>query len=568
MFKPFSIWSTSSIEYCVRNQKCDCNKSKRKFYNILFGLIVFLLPLTAIIIVKIEDFQKTVSVLIAEIFLIITYLVVSVLLCEILHESYVDKHSTVGHHQHQVQFDTCSSSSSNVPSIIEEKLNVKTEKADIIINVFITILAIGNSTFQLTIVANEILRVLNLSENTAFFTSLSVLKIFTNSIKCVYDLCLLVFIIHNEKLKNILKCLKWKPFIGFLSLSIFFQWIYVILQETNYEKKYFRHDIKNESLNISHPAKFIVLDRIQEFLYPFGIEFQIICFIEILSVFLWQTNFSRLRGKIFKKVVLNSSRVKNAMHYVFRGCAPLCNKDYMSCNLRVHHEITPSKPNAVEHTCKLFAFICSNIIISLLIVLLFFQESNFENKTLVRAINTISNLILVATTSFYSIFLCLITSKRSSSRKEHETIYRLNEQRIDFAALFISNLSLISFKVITIIADVHVNIPAHIKICEIVLLSLSCVQSTLQLFHMNIFTYKLKLESGYIQLLIAFNFALWLMETFSITNDQTHDMRRKVYGHVGAELWNVAVLPLAIFYRMHSCIVLVKINSDLYYNMH
>ena len=568
-----SIWSTATLQYNIKTCKCDCS-SKRKFYNVLFGIVVFILPLIAILIVKIENFAKNRSVLVAEIFLIITYLVVLILICEMISESYKSKYLYPSEEDGRVTSQTRT-------HFIESK-KLKTEQADLIISIFVTILGLGNATFQLTIVGNEILMLLNNENNTRFDIVYGVFAMLEHFTKCICDLCLLLFIINHEKFENILKCVKWKPFIGFLSLSSFCQWLFIIFQEINYEHAFYKYTAKAMAiiehksilelsyLNVSETEKFQHFNKIQQFLYPFGIEFQLTCFIELLSIFLWQTNCHYFNGSIFKKILVHISQFSTTCSNLCDSIMNVCRRQIFCCfTVKIRHQISPKQRSHIEHTFKLLAFVFSNLMISLLIVILFFQESNVEYKAIVvRVVTTVCNIVLISMTSLYSIFLYFILHHRSVYRKEHEIINKVFEKRIDFIALVVSNMALITFKLITIIADVHDDIPVYLKALEITLLTLSFMQSTLQIFLSWVFIQKIKLDGGYIQVLVALNFAIWLTDTFSIFNDQTYGIRNKIYGDVCSELWNIIALPLAIFYRMHSCVVLIKINSDEYYCGH
>ena len=92
----------------------------------------------------------------------------------------------------------------------------------------------------------------------------------------------------------------------------------------------------------------------------------------------------------------------------------------------------------------------------------------------------------------------------------------------------------------------------------------SIVQSILQTICIKILRFKMSIHKSYVRILILLNFGIWLFDTFSAIKHETSRIQKEVYGNFTWEILCTIFIPLSIFYRLHSAIVLVKLNASTY----
>ena len=144
------------------------------------------------------------------------------------------------------------------------------------------------------------------------------------------------------------------------------------------------------------------------------------------------------------------------------------------------------------------------------------------------------------------------------------------EKQIDFIFLIISTVFLMVYCLLLttgcIISLVYNRPVASIQLKYLKLIDsvLPLIQSFLQVLIIWILGSKITLHKGFLQIFILLNFALWLFETFSASKHETSKVQSDVYGQSAWEILASIFIPLSIFFRFHSSVILVKINAKKY----
>ena len=508
---------------------------KNNFFNIFFlstSIIIFIFPIISIMIIKIDDFQETLFVFIGNSLLILTYVLILISIGIIILSS-SNKNSNVSRYENlQLPYETF-------------KRQLKAQRAVLVINTLMSMLGLGDSVFDLTRLADHILSIVNKSytSNTAY--ALLIISIFENGFKCMYHLCLLVFIIYHKKYENVLKYLIIRIFVGSLSICCLSQWLFIIFQEIYHEKKnnYFFANRTICSVNTSSLNSFSEVER---FLFPLGIEFRISCFIELFFISLSKRRSENLLIKIF----FNNTKTQR----------------HTKASQEINQEETAAnnENSRFGHLTIIVSMLISIIIVSVSIVVIFFQDNNIgRNSNLVIAISEICETVFMVTSSIYIIFLLL--------KMHNSHIHKMtNDKKIDFIFLFISQIALIIFCLLASLGSIK-SVWTNDRVISNYVLYLvltrsitALIQSILQSICIWIIRYKIVLDKSYIKILILLNFGIWLFDTFSAIKYETSIIQRDVYGRSGWEILSTIFIPLSIFYRLHSAIVLIKLKAETY----
>jgi hypothetical protein len=211
-----SIYGNIDEEWGLKEEETYLSNEsrKKKIYNIFFlstSIIIFIFPIISIMIIKIDDFQETLFVFIGNVLLIFVYILILISIGVII-SSNSSKHSNTGKYDNlKLPYDT-----------FRKQLNA--QRAILIINTVMSMLGLGDSVFDLTRLADHVLTIVNGSfkSNTAY--AFLIISIFENGFKCIYHLCLLVFIIYHKRYENVFNCLILRVFIGSLSICCLSQW--------------------------------------------------------------------------------------------------------------------------------------------------------------------------------------------------------------------------------------------------------------------------------------------------------------------------------------------------------
>ncbi len=158
------------------------------------------------------------------------------------------------------------------------------------------------------------------------------------------------------------------------------------------------------------------------------------------------------------------------------------------------------------------------------------------------------------------------------------------EYFIDLLVLVLSNIILIIFCGFTLYAankslnsntsnilkskagTTTLNVDKNKKLLELTIAAsvLILIESIMQTAFIIYYTYlsnkiNKKISNGFINILIYINFTIWLFDTFTAKKDETNEIYIYAYGFDLWDLVGIVFIPLTIFYRFHSCILLIKI---------
>lgn len=208
------------------------------------------------------------------------------------------------------------------------------------------------------------------------------------------------------------------------------------------------------------------------------------------------------------------------------------------------------------------------------VVILFFENNDLSDGLVIK-VSEVAELIFHAVALIYSIILVFIIRKNSQFN------YQINqdqqfiniEKQIDFIFLVVSNLFLLVYCLLLAIGSIlslsnDKTIANELKYLKLIDATLPFLQSILQVLIIWTISTRITLFKGFIQIFTLLNFALWLFDTFSATKHELSQIQSAVYGHGGWEIIGSIFIPLSIFYRFHSCVLLVKINSNKYSEIH
>lgn len=148
------------------------------------------------------------------------------------------------------------------------------------------------------------------------------------------------------------------------------------------------------------------------------------------------------------------------------------------------------------------------------------------------------------------------------------------EKEIDFFFLILANLCLLVYQSLSCAATI-MSISTftatdydYIEYVELFYSIVPIIQSILQLYIVWILENKIKLDTNYLQVLTMLNFSLWLFDTFSVVFTLINPVPIEAYGRSTWKNLVTIFIPFAIFYRFHSCIVLIKIKAEKYSHDH
>ena len=553
--------SVDEISRC-NNEPC-CTQHSKIFLS-LSTLITFILPLLSITQIAIDEFNDKMLSEYANCCLIVTYIIV------LLTFGYMITRS----HKLKVVLPTIATYDELKALDTSESL---VSKGYLAIYTFISILGLGDSLFNLTSAGNQLLYLIT-DTNNQYNTS-SILIVIENFIKFYYHLCLLLFIFNHDHYLNVLKCVVNKAFIFTLSISCFLQWVLAIIQELRYQQLLEKH--VHNSLNITMIGNGTVASftQIQRFLLPFSVEYRITLFIEFYCIYLYKNENECLNVPLVIKLVQNIkffiTKTTNYIYNLTDVCLSTVNKVFL---IKVSdNKLETNHRSLVEQIISIVLILLSIQIVSFSIVIVLLQDYNqYSNSEFVSVIREISNTVLYVVVTLYSIFIIIILYKRRYRKQDYyskkESAVEINmEKQIDFIFLVISNLSVVLLNLLSItgllwsfsVDSVSERLEVLQKI-EIFDLICSCVQAVLQLFIIWVLEHDIRLDNEYTQILTLLNFAIWIFESFSIVNRDIYEIQKLFYSKTGWEIITLVLLPVAVFYRFHSFIMLIKIVTQKY----
>lgn len=382
-----------------------------------------------------------------------------------------------------------------------------------------------------------------------------------NGVKSIYHIGLLVFIIYNKQYKRALNCRSAKFFIGILSISCLYQWLFIVFQEM-YEESIKEGIYHNET----HTNNTVG----QTILFPLGIEFRVQCFIELLAMSLFEVSsdchetsrVGRLMHKSYSIFILCLDSIFRVLNYIY-------NK--LFCFHKPAFKSNFEKIKSPLYFFSLFILIIISIVMaSASVVIIFFDES-YLTEVVVVEVSKITEIVFHLISIAYSAILIKVLRKNSKYRyynsDQGHNIESI-EMKVDFISLTISNIALILYAIIAstgiIITFIAKNGSYTTKVLGLLDVTLPAIQSILQVIIIWQLGTKLSIHKGFLHTLILINFALWLFNSFSATKNDIIVFEAKVYGSDTWEIISSVFLPLSIFFNFHSSLIIVKISSNKY----
>lgn len=425
------------------------------------------------------------------------------------------------------------------------------EKYSPISIVFIFILGFGDSLCNLTRTIDQILLALNANSDCSHYVWTSVAE---NLLKSVYQLCLLMFIIDRIIKKAKPSSQLHKIFILGLSGSSVCQWLLLLFQEID-------HDHRDNDVCISNTSGSETLFKaIEPFIYPLGLEFRASIVIELL--------------------ILSHFGCKEIKELFCCCCKEQCGCPKISCPTMTYRKIFC---HTMKQCGKSFLFIAvpalGILVVSAALVFVFFQESNISNNahgfTLMRNITNeqitfgsevcegiLALIISILTAwSMLELWCCQNSPNRKKIHKEFW---------IDFVVLCLVWIWLLAYCCYTWHGAAHYKntdgLQKHIKGLTIAASAIPIFQTLSQAIVIILVAKTSKcLSNVTIYLWIIFSFAIWLFDTFSAKEFATNNIQTVCYGHEKWEEINAILVPMAIFFRFHTCIIFANIKDEVYW---
>ena len=281
--------------------------------------------------------------------------------------------------------------------------------------------------------------------------------------------------------------------------------LFIIFQEIYHEKKNF-YFLTNRSTCYENTSLLNSFSEVERFLYPLGIEFRISCFIELFFISLSK----RRSGNLLIKIFFNNTNPHR--------------------NSRIEHKYKNVSENEIDeeteeskfgHLFVVCSMLISIIIVSISIVVIFFQDNNIgRNSNLVIGISELCETLFMLTGSIYIAFLLLKMHNKNMLTSQiintSNTLKMSNDKKIDFIFLFLSQISLIIFCFLSSLGSIKSlwtsdrGISKYVIYLILISSITSLIQSILQSICIWIIRYKIVLDKSYIKILILLNFGIWV----------------------------------------------------------
>ena len=240
------------------------------------------------------------------------------------------------------------------------------------------------------------------------------------------------------------------------------------------------------------------------------------------------------------------------------------------------------KHSMVGHFCMFLSVLISIILVSASIVVIFLQDfKDFKDfKINPVLVSEFCETTFMTTSGIYLIFLLIKIYKFKKNKTNENSIItsktnlKSEEKTFDFIFLISSQTSLIIYSLLTAVGSIKSLFKTNKSSFEehkYIIIQLTFVtsltsifQSVLQTFCIYALKEKKILHKVFVRILILLNFGIWIFDTFSATKHETSQIQRDIYGKHLWEIICAIFIPLSIFYRLHSSIVLIKLNARAY----
>jgi hypothetical protein len=458
-----------------------------------------------------------------------------------------------------------------------QKASANHEHSNIAIT-FLFILGVGDSLFNMTRFGDQLILIINQNYTPNSHCLINIVVSATeNLFKSFCQLCILMFILYqvNPSIKP--KFPVSKNFLMCLATFCLILWLQTLLQEVHHHKKKLDSCILPASQGVKS------FDKITPYLYPLSLEFRFASFIELL--------------------MMPESFWNDKKNFLFKFCNWL--KKKIPCTSCIHNRKKQTIDNWLK---KVLSFIsgcfkktqcslgrCDELLGSILlpasgiflvilsIVIVLFQEFNMNDSdhrvtaindnnsnaiTLISEICEVALAVIISTHSFYSLYKLCDEKTESVEALTGETVKI--KFKIDFSFLLVANLCLYTYCCLTFAGSVQSKpedkLTQYIRSLTLTASVIPIIQTTLQLIVIwKARQYKRRLTKGTNKMWIILSFAIWLFDTFSAKGYNTNQIQIGVY-HKHWDVIAALFIPMAIFFRFHSCIIFANIKDGMYWD--
>jgi hypothetical protein len=447
---------------------------------------------------------------------------------------------------------------------------------------FFFILGVGDSLFNMTRCGDQLILIINHNYPPQSDCPGNVAVSMTeNLLKSFCQICILMFILYHLKHPIKSKYPATKIFRKCLVIFCLILWLQLLLQEVHH------HQRKPDSCILPTSKGLAAFDTITPYLYPLGLEFRFASFIELLIMSEWfredeENALSKVYNWLKKQISCRCCITESTTKTINNGLKTVLSF-ISSCFTKMHCPL--GKPDNLLGSIFLPAG--GIFLVSLSIVIVLFQEFNMDhdggghrvatisdnNSNLITLISEICEVTLVVIISLHSIYsLHKLCEKEDNPRKTTTNDVVNIKFKIDFAFLLIANICLLTYCGLTFVGSLNSRptdrLAQHIRSLTLAASILPTVQTMLQMVVIwKARTYKGKLTDGVNQMWIILSFAIWVFDTFSAKAYNTNEIQIAVY----RQSWDILAalfIPMAIFFRFHSCIMFANIKAEAYWDQH
>ena len=451
-----------------------------------------------------------------------------------------------------------SHTASNPP---KNSASAHTENHSNIVLTFIFILGVGDSLFIMTRFGDQLILVTN--KNYASDSQCSVnigVSMLANSLKSLCQLCILMFIVYQLNHSIKFRCQTSKIFLTCLAIFCLIEWIQILLQEVHHHKK------KPDSCSLFTSQGLKQFNKITPYLYPLGLEYRFAAFIELLIMSeCFRDNKENFVLKFYnwlkEKVPCKCCTSKIKLPTI-NNCLKKVLSIISNCFRKIQSPLGKDDilfPLILLPTGGVF-------LVSLSIVIVLFQEFNMDdgdhrvteinNKSdLLTLISEVCEIILTLIISLHSIYSLDKLCKKVDYTEQKSPIETVNVKfKIDFSFLFIANLFLNIYCVLTLVGSIkskpESKLTQYIRWLTLTASVIPIIQTMIQLIVIwKVRHHNGKLTKGINQMWIILSFAVWLFDTFSAKGFNTNQIQIHVY----SGSWDVLAalfIPMAIFFSL------------------
>lgn len=436
---------------------------------------------------------------------------------------------------------------------------------------FLFILGVGDALFTLTRSGDQLILIINQNftlsshcyRNIAVSTTENFLKTFCQLIILMF----ILYQLHKDSKEQ--KSPVSKFFHTCLAMYCLIQWLQILLQEVYEDEK------KQDSCISTEDQDFKSFNEITPYLYPLGLEFRLACFIELLII---SERFLDEEKNLNHNLVDRLETARNPIWQKVSNCWK-CVPSFPICCTKT--QVRLKKINKV--LAKTLVPASGILLVTFSIAIVMFEEFNnnstshltasisYNKADLTTLISKICEVILAGLISIHSIYslgkLCKAENNQASASTDKGVNIKF---KIDFVCLLIASVFLWAYCAITFVGSVSSypkdNLTKHIKGLAVAASIIPIIQSIIQLISIwKVRQCRKILTEGINDMWIILSFAIWILDTFSAKEYNRNQIQSDFYGNS----WDVLApifIPIAIFFRFHSCIIFANIKAEAYWD--